>query len=260
MRFLKISSAILNYITCITKRVQNHRRPQKPSGCVKMVNFVVSNVSADTQERIRVSDAQITISSIYGTGTGSVNVSRHVQLARMYWFQWRIYASVIKPTLVQIIMIIWINAGILLIRHLGTNFSEILMEVHISSFKKKHSKISFCLGLNLFIADEEENTCLNLLSVSCLLIAQGHIKAITKLCVLLQYQGNLSRRFPIIKTRLSKTVLPLQWASPYWHDAIFILKQSFGPVQIWGLEWKGCFEYLINKFIIKVIISCRFAG
>ena len=32
--------------------------------------------------------------------------------------------------------IIWTNAGILLIRSLGTNFSEILIEIHTFSFKK----------------------------------------------------------------------------------------------------------------------------
>ena len=50
--------------------------------------------------------------------------------------------------------IIWTNAGILLIWTLGTNFSEILSEIHAFSFKKMHLKMSsakwrpFCLGLN----------------------------------------------------------------------------------------------------------------
>ena len=49
--------------------------------------------------------------------------------------------------------IIWTNAGILLIRTSGTNFSEISSEIHTFSFKKMHSKMSFakwrpfCLGL-----------------------------------------------------------------------------------------------------------------
>ena len=53
--------------------------------------------------------------------------------------------------------IIWINAGILLIRTLGTNFSEILSEIHAFSFKKMHLKMSSgkrrpsCLGLNMLI-------------------------------------------------------------------------------------------------------------
>ena len=51
--------------------------------------------------------------------------------------------------------IIWTNAGILLIGTLGTNFSEILIEIWIFSLKKIHLKMSsakwrpFCLGLNV---------------------------------------------------------------------------------------------------------------
>ena len=53
--------------------------------------------------------------------------------------------------------IIWINAGILLIWPLGTNFSEILIEIYIVSFMNMHLKLSsgiwrpFCLGLNVLI-------------------------------------------------------------------------------------------------------------
>ena len=53
--------------------------------------------------------------------------------------------------------IIWTNAGILLIRTLGTNFSEILGKIHSFSFKKMHFKMSsakgrlFSLGLNELI-------------------------------------------------------------------------------------------------------------
>ena len=55
--------------------------------------------------------------------------------------------------------IIWINAGILLIRAPGTKFSEILSEIHKFTFKKMHLKISpakwrpFCLGLNVAMLD-----------------------------------------------------------------------------------------------------------
>ena len=54
--------------------------------------------------------------------------------------------------------IIWINAGILLIGSLGTNFSEILMEIYKFSFKKMHLKMSSgkwrlsCLGLNVLMS------------------------------------------------------------------------------------------------------------
>ena len=50
--------------------------------------------------------------------------------------------------------IIWTNAGMLLIRPLGTNFNEILIEIHIY-FKKIHLKMlsgkwrPFCLCLNV---------------------------------------------------------------------------------------------------------------
>ena len=49
--------------------------------------------------------------------------------------------------------IIWTNAGILLIRTIGTNFSEMLSEIHTFSFRKMDLKASsakwrpFCLGL-----------------------------------------------------------------------------------------------------------------
>ena len=57
--------------------------------------------------------------------------------------------------------IIWTNAEILLIGSLGTNFSEVLIEILTFSFKKMRLKVSsakrrpFCLGLN-----ELNYTCL----------------------------------------------------------------------------------------------------
>ena len=53
--------------------------------------------------------------------------------------------------------IIWTNNGIMLIGSLGTNFSEILIDIYAFSFKKIHLKMSpgkwqqFCLGLNVLI-------------------------------------------------------------------------------------------------------------
>ena len=53
--------------------------------------------------------------------------------------------------------IIWTNAGILLIRTLGTNFSDFLSEIQAFSFKKMHLKMSSgkwrpsCLGLSVLI-------------------------------------------------------------------------------------------------------------
>ena len=51
--------------------------------------------------------------------------------------------------------IIWTDAGILLIQPSGTNFSEILIEIDVFSYKKMHLKMSSakcqpsCLGLNV---------------------------------------------------------------------------------------------------------------
>ena len=65
--------------------------------------------------------------------------------------------------------IIWTNAGILLIRPRGINFSEILIEIDVFSFKKMHVKMSsaqcrpFCLGLNvlnLVFPITAQNDCL----------------------------------------------------------------------------------------------------
>ena len=54
-------------------------------------------------------------------------------------------------------VIIWTNAGYLLIWPLGTNFNEVLIGIQTFLFKKMHSKMSsakwgpFCLGLNVLI-------------------------------------------------------------------------------------------------------------
>ena len=59
--------------------------------------------------------------------------------------------------------IIWTNAGILLIRILGTNFSEIIGKIHSFSFKNMHLKMSsakgrlFSLGLNELMAHCGQN-------------------------------------------------------------------------------------------------------
>ena len=56
--------------------------------------------------------------------------------------------------------IIWINAGILVIGPLRTNFSEILIKIDTFSFKKMHFKLPygkwrpFCLGLNVLTRRE----------------------------------------------------------------------------------------------------------
>ena len=57
--------------------------------------------------------------------------------------------------------ITWTNVGIFLIGPLGTNVSEMLIEIHTFSLKKIHLKMSsgkwrpFCLGLNVLITGGE---------------------------------------------------------------------------------------------------------
>ena len=61
--------------------------------------------------------------------------------------------------------IIWTHAGTLLIRTPGTNFSEILSEMHAFSFKKMHLEMPsgncppFCLGLNVLTIIVEPALC-----------------------------------------------------------------------------------------------------
>ena len=62
-------------------------------------------------------------------------------------------------------VIIWTNDEILLIRPLGTNFSEILIEINAFSFKKLLLKTSsakwrlFCLGLNVLRGNPINGVC-----------------------------------------------------------------------------------------------------
>ena len=61
--------------------------------------------------------------------------------------------------------IIWTNDGILLIGPLGTNFREILIEIHTFSFKKMNLKMSsgecrpFCFGLNVLTNTTQNAMC-----------------------------------------------------------------------------------------------------
>ena len=73
--------------------------------------------------------------------------------------------------------IIWINAGILLIGSLGTNFNEILIELQTFSLKKIRLKMSsakcrpFCLGLNVLtlqaIAKRDWMDTFKIYSIGC---------------------------------------------------------------------------------------------
>ena len=97
--------------------------------------------------------------------TGGWRHLRNIQFDTLHWDQvthicviWRTIISSdngLSPGRHQ--AIIWTNAGILLIGPIGTNFNEILIEIHTFSFKEIHFKMSSgkwrpsCLGLNVLM-------------------------------------------------------------------------------------------------------------
>ena len=67
--------------------------------------------------------------------------------------------------------IIWTNAGMLLFRPLGTNFSEILIEIHTFSFKKMHLKMSSGKWVAILSRLQCVNVCIsNLMCSLCILV------------------------------------------------------------------------------------------
>ena len=60
--------------------------------------------------------------------------------------------------------IIWTNAGILLIRTLATNFSEILSQIHKFSFKKIHWKMAAILSRPQCVKGNNRNICVILVN------------------------------------------------------------------------------------------------
>ena len=85
--------------------------------------------------------------------------------------------------------IIWTNAGMLLIGPLGTNFSEILIEIQTFSLRKMRLEMSsakrqpFCLGLNVLM--------LHLLDIYMLKCILHHFSSLMQVVVLLENK-NLS--------------------------------------------------------------------
>ena len=75
--------------------------------------------------------------------------------------------------------ITWTNVGILLIGPSGTNFSEMLIEIHTFSFKKIHLKMSsgkwrsFCLGLNMLIKNRRWSMTIWILSRATIMMTEA---------------------------------------------------------------------------------------
>ena len=69
--------------------------------------------------------------------------------------------------------IIWTNDGLLLIGPLGTNFSEILIEILTFSFKKMRLKVSsakwqpFCLSLNVLNQFKQYHIAIAVIQLGC---------------------------------------------------------------------------------------------
>ena len=90
--------------------------------------------------------------------------------------------------------IICTNAGILLIRTLGTNFSEILCEIHSFSFSKMHLKMPsakwhpFCLGVNVLM------TPLSCVSFSTNTKPSVPLSVLSTCCGGWQYHCHVTRR------------------------------------------------------------------
>ena len=83
--------------------------------------------------------------------------------------------------------IIWINAGLLLIRTLGTNFKEIVNKIHAFSFKKMHLEMlsakwrQFCLGFSVLVRNctSENYVIIDLATVCCQAIIWTSVDILT---------------------------------------------------------------------------------
>ena len=102
--------------------------------------------------------------------------------------------------------ILWTSVGILFIGPLGTNFSEVLIEIYTFSFKKMHLKMSsgkwrpFCLGLNVLqLKWNEIQSCELWFKMTCWVAMRGilsHDKLIQyrKLILMAYYRLPLSHQ------------------------------------------------------------------
>ena len=90
--------------------------------------------------------------------------------------------------------IIWTNAGILLIRSLGTNPNEILIGILTFSFKRMHLKMLsakwrlFCLGLNVLLTWTCYNGSSCIINTACEFIG---IWSCLKTCVIKCVEHNI---------------------------------------------------------------------
>ena len=132
---------------------------------VNLAGYSISDFG-HTKVQCLISDIQLTSRSSWTSANAAYELASKVVLIyhSTHWdrvtqksvskFTINSSDSALSPIRHQVI--IWTNAGILLIRTLRTNFSETVIQIHTFSNKKMHLKMSsgkcrpFCLGLNVF--------------------------------------------------------------------------------------------------------------
>ena len=124
----------------------------------------------------------------------------------------------------------WTNAGILLIGPLGTNFSEILIEIQTFSLKKMRLKMSsakccsFCLGLNVLTCGDRvkaRHMAKTPYYAYWMWLLQG---AISIVLMYILKPGPSQYKIVFLRYRdshvtdkmVGETVLSLTWESLYW--------------------------------------------
>ena len=125
--------------------------------------------------------------------------------------------------------IIWTNAGMLLIVTLGTNFSEILIEILTFSFKKMRSKVSsakrrpFCLGLNVLTSQSRIGSSIS------------H-NICTRFCFALFCRGYTIGRYIILWHWGNHTVIVhCDWINPEIQRSAIDVQISW---TVWYVQWK----------------------
>ena len=149
--------------------------------------------------------------------------------------------------------IIWTNAGIVLIRPLGTNFSEILIGIQTFSFKKMYLKMSsvkwrpFCLGLNVLtylfniLRPDQNGWC----------FGDGILKSIFlngNFCITIELPLKFVTQGPIDK-KIS-LMLNMQQAITRTND----LKS----LHLWTDRWTRCIHYTLPTSLARDIIIFHF--
>ena len=122
--------------------------------------------------------------------------------------------------------IIWTNAGILLIGPLGTNFSEILIEILIFSLKKMRLKVSsakrrpFCLGLNV-LTEWSNNSRMTLQASIGLLLSTKRLTRVDENKIIRAWartsQFNLCLKCLWLQQNEHKTSMSVSCLVPYGH-------------------------------------------